>query len=50
MEISKSKILITGGAGSIGTYFSNELMLLGAKVIVIDKNKETLDIICKKIT
>lgn len=36
MEINRKKILVTGGAGFIGSYLSEGLLKLGARVTVLD--------------
>jgi len=42
MKLSDAVILITGGANGIGKFMATRCQELGAKVIVIDKNKEAL--------
>jgi 3-oxoacyl-[acyl-carrier protein] reductase len=42
MQLSESRILITGGARGIGNYIATGLLEKAAKVIVIDRNEELL--------
>jgi 3-oxoacyl-[acyl-carrier protein] reductase len=42
MELSQSKILVTGGGKGIGYFISTGLIKKGAKVIVIDLNEQLL--------
>lgn len=40
MQVSNSKIIITGGAGSVGSFLAREFSELGCGVIIIDRNEE----------
>lgn len=54
LPYAKSRILITGGAGFIGSHIAEKLVKLGAQVTIIDNlstgNLENLDQIYKNIT
>ncbi len=43
MELSDSKILITGGGRGIGNFIANELLKKSAKVIIVDKDEQLLN-------
>lgn len=42
MNITKLKIIVTGGAGSIGSFLAGQLADAGATVIIIDKDADKL--------
>lgn len=42
MELSKSKILVTGGGRGIGNYLAHELVKKASRIIVLDNNDELL--------
>jgi 3-oxoacyl-[acyl-carrier protein] reductase len=43
MELSAARILITGGAGSLGSFLSTELLRKAALVIITDNNSSLLE-------
>ena len=43
MEISKAKVLITGGARGIGNFIANGLLQKSAKIIIVDKDEHLLN-------
>jgi 3-oxoacyl-[acyl-carrier protein] reductase len=43
MDIAQSKVLITGGAGGIGNFIANGLLLQSEKVIIIDMDQQLLN-------
>src|SRR4051812_9916602 len=43
MQLAETRILITGGASGIGQFVTNGLLPLVNKVIVVDKDQDSLD-------
>ena len=43
MELSKAKVLITGGGRGIGNFIAGAILKKVAKVFIIDHNKELLN-------
>jgi 3-oxoacyl-[acyl-carrier protein] reductase len=46
MQIEKTTIILTGGAGSIGSFLARDFAGLKAQVVIIDKDKKALEEIC----
>lgn len=47
MHIEGTTIIITGGAGSIGSFLARDFARLNAQVVIIDKDKTALEAICR---
>ena len=49
INIENKKIVITGGAGFIGQFISNELLDNGAEIFVIDNNLKNIKLLKNKL-